>query len=210
MVTKNQTKEDRDKEMLELVSILENLNTHQVEGWLAPDEGALLYMAAKSCTEGAIVEIGAWKGKSTIFLAKGSKAGNNVKIHSIDPHTGASEQKAVDSNIWTYPEFKTNIHALNVDDIIAPIVKTSAEAAKEWDMPIELLFIDGAHEYDLVKQDFELWVPHVIKNGMVLMHDTNPDISLPGPVRVCKEYLFDSGDFYDFKYRYSLAFARKK
>jgi predicted O-methyltransferase YrrM len=196
---------------LAVVSILTDLISHQVDGWLDPSEGALLYMAAQSCTgSGAIVEIGAWKGKSTIFLAKGSKAGNNVKVYSIDPHTGASEQKAVESNIWTFPDFKTNIHALNVDDIITPIVKTSVAASKEWDMPIELLFIDGAHEYDLVKQDFELWYPHVIKNGMVLMHDTNPDISLPGPVRVCKEFLFGSGDFYDFKYSYSLAFARKK
>lgn len=208
MGAKKQTGKDTRKE---LVSIIESLNTHHVEGWLAPDEGALLYMAAQSCTgSGAIVEIGSWKGKSTIFLAKGSKAGNNVMVYSIDPHTGASEQKEVDSNIWTYPEFQTNIHALNVDDIITPIVKTSVDAAKEWDMPIELLFIDGAHEYDLVKQDFELWYPHVIKNGMVLMHDTNPSISLPGPVRVCKEYLIDSGNFYDFKYAYSLAFGRKK
>lgn len=197
--------------MLAVVSILKGLSTHQVDGWLDPSEGTLLYMAAQSCTgSGAIVEIGAWKGKSTIFLAKGSKAGNNVKVYSIDPHTGASEQKALESNIWTFPAFKTNIHALNVDDTIIPIVKTSVEAEKEWDMPIELLFIDGAHEYDLVKQDFERWYPHVIKNGMVLMHDTNPRISLPGPVRVCKEHLIDSGNFYDFKYMYSLTFARKK
>jgi len=208
MSAKTQKEEDTRKV---LVSLLEDIITHHVEGWLAPDECALLYMAAKSCTgSGAIVEIGAWKGKSTIFLAKGSKAGDKVKVYSIDPHTGASEHKAVDSNIWTYPEFKTNIHALNVDDIITPIVKTSVDAEKEWDMPIELLFIDGAHEYDLVKQDFELWYPHVIKNGMVLMHDTNPSISLPGPVRVCKEYLIDSGNFYDFKCSFSLAFARKK
>jgi len=208
MSVKKQKEEDI---RAELVSILVGINTNQVSGWLAPDEGALLYMAAQSCTgSGAIVEIGAWKGKSTIFLAKGSKAGNNVKVYSIDPHTGASEQKAVNANIWTYPEFKTNIHALNVDDIITPIVKTSEEAEKEWDLPIELLFIDGAHEYELVKQDFELWYPYVIKKGMVLMHDTNPSISLPGPVQVCKEYLMDSSNFYDFKCTYSLAFARKK
>ncbi|MGZ4924459.1 MAG: hypothetical protein ACXV5H_10990, partial [Halobacteriota archaeon] len=44
------------------------------EGWLADIEGTLLYTLGKNCkANGAIVEIGSWKGKSTIFLAKGSK-----------------------------------------------------------------------------------------------------------------------------------------
>src|SRR5438876_7135452 len=43
-----------------------------VPGWLTPNEGHALYEAARACTgRGVIVEIGSWKGKSTICLARG-------------------------------------------------------------------------------------------------------------------------------------------
>ncbi|WP_455277747.1 hypothetical protein [[Eubacterium] cellulosolvens] len=50
--------------------------TDKVEGWLTDKEGELLYKLAKQCTgKGVIVEIGSWKGKSTIWLGMGSKNG---------------------------------------------------------------------------------------------------------------------------------------
>lgn len=56
----------------------------KIDGWLTFDEGKFLYSAATEC-KGNIVEIGSWKGKSTIWLCNGSKEGNNSKIYSIDP-----------------------------------------------------------------------------------------------------------------------------
>lgn len=40
-----------------------------------------------------IVEIGSWKGKSTIWIANGSKDGRNIKVYAIDPHIGSSEHQ---------------------------------------------------------------------------------------------------------------------
>lgn len=195
----------------EIVALIQEVNNKRIEGWLFSAEAAFLYMMAQSCTgKGAIVEIGTWKGRSTVFLAKGSKAGNNVEICTIDPHTGSSEHKEIDPTVWTYPEFKSNIQMMDIDDIIIPIVKTSEDAVKDWNKPIELLFIDGAHEYELVKLDFELWYPYVIKDGMILMHDTDPKTSQPGPVKVCKEHMIKSGNFYDLKKIRSLTVGRKK
>ena len=37
---------------------------------------------------------------------------------------------------------------------------------------IDLLHIDGWHEYDFVKNDFSLWYPKVVSGGVVLLHDT--------------------------------------
>lgn len=46
----------------------------RVDGWLTHGEGGLLYNLAKNCKgNGVIVEIGSWKGKSTIWLGAGSK-----------------------------------------------------------------------------------------------------------------------------------------
>ena len=49
-----------------------------IPGWLADNEGIFLYNAAKSCTKGEIVEIGSWKGKSTVWLAEGSQKGQKL------------------------------------------------------------------------------------------------------------------------------------
>ena len=69
--------------------------TANVEGWLDDSEGAYLYSLAQQCSKlGCIVEIGSWKGKSTIWLAKGSESVGGEKVYAIDPHTpdGISEK----------------------------------------------------------------------------------------------------------------------
>lgn len=179
----------------------------KLDGWLTDREGELLYNLAKNCTgEGVIVEIGSWKGKSTIWLAKGSKRGNNVKIYAIDPHTGASEHKERYGEVWTFDEFKENIKNTNVDDIVIPIVKTSAEAAKKFDEPVELIFIDGAHEYELVKLDFELWFPKVIDGGIMAFHDTR---RRRGPAKVVEELVYKSKNFKNVRFVDTITFAEK-
>ena len=66
--------------------------TAGIEGWLTDDEGELLFKLARACAgRGGIVEIGSWKGKSTIWLGRGSMAGNRAKVWAIDPHTGSDE-----------------------------------------------------------------------------------------------------------------------
>ena len=165
----------------------------QAEGFLSDKEGELLYHLAKNCRgEGVIVEIGSWKGRSTIWLGQGSKAGKKVKIYAIDPHTGATEQKQVYDSIWTFEEFKKNVQNAKVDDLVCPIVKTSAEAAKDFTLPVELIFIDGAHEYEAVKLDFDWWYPQVIEGGIMAFHDT---IWNEGPKKVVKELVYKSRNF---------------
>jgi len=174
-------------------------------------EGKLLYTLAKKCRGyGVIVEIGSWKGRSTIYLAKGSKAGNSVRVYSIDPHTGSSEHKEKFGEVWTFDEFMKNIKSARVDDIITPIVKTSEEAAKEFDKPVELIFIDGAHEYEFVKKDFEMWFPKVVEGGIMAFHDTGwPSPDFPGPKRVVRDFVYFSKHFKDVKFVDSITYGIK-
>lgn len=170
-------------------------------------EGQLLFNLAKECTgKGVIVEIGSWKGESTICLAKGSKEGNKIPVYSIDPHTGSPEHKKSFKKVWTFDEFKKNITNAGVDDIIISIVKTSEEAAKKFKKPIELIFIDGAHEYNMVKLDFELYYPKVVENGIMAFHDTT---GWPGPKKFVEKYVYLSKNFKDVKIFDSITYAKK-
>ena len=57
----------------------------KVSGWLLPREQELLYTLAREVLPGkAIVELGAWLGKSTIMLAAGSMAGSRAPVYAVD------------------------------------------------------------------------------------------------------------------------------
>ena len=178
-----------------------------VEGWLSHKEGELLYNLAKNCTgRGCIVEIGSWKGKSTIWLGKGSKRGSSIKIHAVDPHIGFPDVEETYGKIWTFEEFKTNINASGVDDVIVPVVKTSEDAARDFHDPVELIFIDGVHQYDYVKLDFELWFPKVLEGGIMAFHDTT---GTQGAKQVVEEYVYRSRHFKNVRFADSITFAEK-
>ncbi len=209
-------KNDQIKEELKYLE----KETQKIHGWTTLKERSFLFYTAKSLRgSGVIVEIGSWKGKSTIWLARGSKAGANIKVYAIDPFTGSSEHQKPGVKVWTFDQFKHNINEARVDDIICPTISTSKNAAKDWNKPIEFLFIDAAHEYEFVLEDFLIWSPHLIEGGTIAFHDTTPDlgailrgwpiIGLPGPKKVAIDHIFNSKKFKDVKLIGSIIYATK-
>ncbi len=171
-----------------LLDVIKNVN-----GYLRDDEAHLLYSLASKCkSKGVIVEIGSWEGKSTICLGLGSKQNKQGKIYAIDPHEGSTEHKESFGKVNTFKNFDNNIRNAGVANLVQPLVMSSHQAVKKVKEPIELLFIDGAHDYESVKQDYLDWAPKVIDGGVIAFHDT---VSWPGPKKVVKENVFMSGCF---------------
>jgi len=178
-----------------------------IEGWLSDQEGRLLYELARSCTgRGVIVEIGSWKGRSTVWLASGSKAGSAVPVHAVDPHTGSAEHRPGGAPVATFEEFRANVARAGVDDIVVPLVKPSLDAAGGFAFPVELLFIDGDHAYEAVLADFRAWFPKVVDGGVIAFHDT---IGWEGPERVVEEHLYRSSRFRNVRLCGSIAYGIK-
>ena len=146
----------------------------KIDGWLGKREGPYLYALAKrSATPGVIVEIGSWKGKSTVWLAKGSESVKGPEIFAIDPHVGGPDlEKLGLFNVSTEAEFLKNMRIARVDNRVHAIVKSSCDALKEWREPVGLLWIDGDHSYENVSQDFYGWIKHLTPDGIVAFHDT--------------------------------------
>ena len=168
-----------------------------VPGWLTDEEGEALYELARSCTgKGVIVEIGSWKGKSTVCLGVGSQDGGGVPVYAVDPHAD-----------YRFGDFKTNVERARIAELVRPIASLSQAAADDFDEPIELLFVDGSHEYDLVLEDFEKWVPKVVDGGWVAFHDTTWTV---GPRKVVGHGVYRSRRFKDARFVVgSLTVARK-
>jgi MMP 1-O-methyltransferase len=178
-----------------------------IDGWLSDREGDLLYDLAHGCTgRGVIVEIGSWKGRSTIWLARGSRAGRRVRVCAVDPHTGSAEHQRPGLYVSTLDEFRRNVAAAGVDDIVVPVVATSEEAARIMTGPVELVFIDGAHEYEAAKLDVLTWLPRLVDGGIMALHDT---IGWDGPRRVAEEFLFRANTFRRVRLVDSITFAQK-
>lgn len=70
-----------------------------------------------------------------------------------------------------YGKFLANTRENGVPGLIEPIRGKSVEVARHWDKPIQLLFIDGAHEYEDTKADFTAWEPFLAKGGTIAFHD---------------------------------------
>lgn len=123
------------------------------EGWMGKEDCQVLYDYASKVENGLIVEIGSYGGISTVVMALSSPTSQVV---AIDPYTGFNDLLEI---------FKERIKDLN----ILLIKDTSQNIGKIWTKEIDLLHIDGDHSYGTVKEDIELWVPHV--RGYVLFHD---------------------------------------
>lgn len=142
-----------------------------IPGMLSLEEGLLLYrLAKKQCQKEAIVEIGSFQGRSTIFLVQALLEEKMGKIYAIDPHLGnVFKDKKTFSP--TYKKFLSNVHRFKATRYIQPIRKRSLEAKRTWKKRISLLFVDGLHDYESVRSDLKAWLPYLAENGIIACHD---------------------------------------
>lgn len=183
-----------------------------IKGGISGREGALLYDLAKNCRgKGVIVEIGSLLGKSTAYLGFGSKAGRNVKVYAIDPFDGGDlrPHSAFIKNLIKQGsfsnKFKANMRKARLLDLVVPIPKRSVDAVNDVKEPVELLFIDGAHDYEFVKLDVLNYFPKIVKGGTIAFHDKH----WPGVKKAIQQLILAPKKVDNIKTCKSILYGRK-
>ena len=115
-----------------------------------------------------IVELGVdWGFSSFVFANALSQVNVFGKVYGVDLFTGDGHAGERD----TYDSVKETINKFNIKNL--EIIKGDfTEVSKTWNIPINILHIDGYHTYDAVKNDFTNWSKFVKEDGIVLFHDT--------------------------------------
>jgi predicted O-methyltransferase YrrM len=163
-----------------------------IEGFLAPGQEKWFFSAVRSLPNSAtVVEIGAYLGRSTASLALACR-GTDRHIFSIDIFGGVYDdvrntpwQDSFERNFLA--EWCENMKRVHVTDHVTPLRGQSVDIGRDWSKPINLLFIDGSHQYTDVVTDFETFFPHVVEGGIVALHDVTP--SWPGPYKAWQEII---------------------
>lgn len=157
-----------------------------VDGWLTEHQARVLHDAARRCRAGGrIVEIGSFRGRSTIVLAM--SADPTTEVVAIDPHAGTDRGPQEiggyeDEASGDHRAFEENLRVAGVRRRVTHVRKFSEDALADVDGSVDLLYIDGAHRYGPALADIRHWGDRVGDGGSMLIHDAFSAIGVTGAI----------------------------
>lgn len=164
-------------------------------GFLTEREARFLALVA-ACTpaHGTILEIGSYKGKSTVGLASIAQRYGLGPVVAVDPHTApAVTDYAHGTDQSSWDDFRATLRSAGVEGSVEAHRAYSGDVARGWNRPIRVLWIDGDHTYRGAREDVVRFRDHLVPGAIVAMHDVLH--TFEGPVRVFAEELLDSDHF---------------
>ena len=157
-----------------------------LQGWGADDpvfEAIINFVKPR-----LIVEVGSWKGRSAVNMAKlCAAAGVSTQIICVDTWLGSTEvytrretepesyQAMRFKNGWPqlYYQFLANVVRHGLQEVITPLPQTSATAARllaHFQIVPDLVYVDASHEYNDVGPDIMSFL-RLLRPGVVLFGD---------------------------------------
>ena len=155
-----------------------------VDGWMTDGQARRLWDRAEAVAPGGqIVEIGSYRGRSAIVLARA--AGGRASVVAIDPHAGNDRgpqeiHGTADEGETDHQAFLANLERAGVTDKVRHVRAPSQSAGDQVSGPIDMLYIDGAHRYSPARDDIREWGARVADGGTMLIHDSFSSVGVTG------------------------------
>jgi hypothetical protein len=177
-------------------------------GFLTEREGRFLALvAAAAPAAGTILEIGSFKGKSTVGLATIARRYALGPVVAVDPFTApSSTDPDLRGATSSYDDFQRTVRSAGLESVVEVHQARSSELARSWTRPIRFLWIDGDHTYAGAALDFDLYRPFLSDGAVVALHDALSNFD--GPIRVFVERMLSSDDFGPAGFVGSIAWAQ--
>ena len=159
----------------------------RIKGWMNDRELEWLYTQAQS--RSIIVEIGVYYGRSTVALGLGAQHQKHAWVHAIDSWQGDGDNAKFLTEYLT-EEGCRRVHEEAIDNVaglpVSLLVETSNVACGLFPVAsVDMLFLDGAHDYDSVNEDLANWLPRMRQDGLICGHDYNPN--WPGVIQAVNQ-----------------------
>ena len=177
-------------------------------GFMPDEEGLLLHRVARARLPlGPVLEIGAYCGKSAVYLGAAAREVGGTVV-SVDHHRGSEENQAgwehhdptlVDPEFGlmdTLPTFRPTLARAGLEDHVVAVVGRSTTVSALWRTPLSMVFVDGGHAEVHAHNDYTGWARWLMAGGLLVIHDVFPDPADGGrpPYDVYQRALH-SGDF---------------
>ncbi len=158
------------------------------------EEGVALHLLARRAARsglGPVVEVGSYRGRSSLYLASGVAAcpgaPRPTRVYCVDHHRGSEEMQpgwphhdpsVVDpatGRMDSLPSFRRAVERAGAEDLVVAVVGDSAAVAADWGHAASLVLVDGGHGELVEWSDYLGWSPHVAPGGWLAIHDVYPD-----------------------------------
>ena len=178
--------------------ILETLKPefNEIPGWFSY-ENIYEQMVESAVGGETFVELGAWFGKSTNYLAtKIRESKKNIKFTAIDTWKGTDNEELHQNIVGAFNgdifyEFVDNTTLCNNYSAFDIIKDSSYNSAKLFrNSSIDYMMIDAGHTYDDVKSDINIWYNKIKPGGIISGDDYGTNI-FEGVTRAVNEYFYD-------------------
>lgn len=137
-----------------------------IPGWLTRDQARLLWDSAVQVPAGGtVLEIGSHQGRSTVVLARAARQAG-ARVVAVDPFVSGR----LFGGDATRLRFEDNVARAGLGDVVELVPRRSTELRPGWTGRLDLLYVDGKHDYWTVTDDLR-WAEHLPAGGVLLVHD---------------------------------------
>jgi MMP 1-O-methyltransferase len=155
-----------------------------IPGWTRNEDAEELARASFSLSKDAvIVEIGAFLGCCTVLLAGARCVRGSGKVHSVDPFDCSGDAfslpyyQDIVASLGCRSlrdHFEANIQRAGLSRWVQVHQGRAAEVAATWELPIDLLLLDGDQSPRGAREAFDSWLPFLKPGGTIVLRNTKP------------------------------------